>query len=62
MEATSFENLRRLLTEEEADQWHTVKAQIAAERGTQRHRASADAQLLQLTFQRLRHATHPTIQ
>jgi hypothetical protein len=49
-----LENLRRLLTEDEANQWHTVKAQISAERGPQRHRASADARLLQLTYQRLR--------
>jgi hypothetical protein len=50
-----LENLRRLLTEEEAEQWHIVKAQISAERGAQRHRASSDARLLQLTFQRVRH-------
>jgi hypothetical protein len=49
-----LENLRSLLTEQEADQWHEVKAQIASERGTQRHRASSDARLLQLTLQRLR--------
>lgn len=49
-----LENLRSLLTEQEAEQWHAVKAQIASERGTQRHRASADARLLQLTLQRLR--------
>lgn len=49
-----LENLRLLLSEEEADQWHTVKASIAAERGAQRHRASSDARLLQLTYQRLR--------
>jgi hypothetical protein len=49
-----LDNLRRLLSEEEAAQWHVVKAQIARERGTQRHRASSDARLLQLTLQRLR--------
>ena len=49
-----LENLRGLLSEEEAEQWHIVKAQIASERGTQRHRASSDARLLQLTLQRLR--------
>lgn len=49
-----LDNLRSLLTEAEADQWHDVKAQIASERGTQRHRASSDARLLQLTLQRLR--------
>ncbi len=51
-----LENLRVLLTEAEAEQWHRTKAEIGAERGAQRHRASADARLLQLTFARLRHA------
>jgi hypothetical protein len=49
-----LENLRSLLTESEAEQWHIVKAQISAERGAQRHRASSDARLLQLTFARIR--------
>ena len=51
-----LENLRTLLNETEADQWHVVKAQISSERGVQRHRASSDARLLQLTLQRLRNA------
>jgi hypothetical protein len=55
--AFKLENLRALLDEQEADLWHTVKAQISSERGVQRHRASADARLLQLTLQRLRHRT-----
>lgn len=49
-----LENLRVLLTEAEAEQWHVIKEQIGAERGANRHRASADARLLQLTYQRLR--------
>jgi hypothetical protein len=49
-----LENLRSLLREEEADQWHQVKAEVAGERGKQRHRASSDARLLQLTLQRVR--------
>jgi hypothetical protein len=52
-----LENLRKLLTEAEAERWHSIKAQIGSERGAQRHRASADARLLQLTYQRLRTAT-----
>ena len=51
-----LENLRKLLTEAEAAQWHQIKEQIGSERGVQRHRASADARLLQLTYQRLRSA------
>lgn len=49
-----LENLRALLRENEADHWHEVKRQVAHERGPQRHRASSDARLLQLTLQRLR--------
>ena len=49
-----LENLRILLSEAEADQWHSVKDQVSAENLLQRHRASSDARLLQLTFQRLR--------
>jgi len=49
-----LENLRKLLTEAQAEQWHTVKAAITQERGAQRHRASSDARLLQLTLLRVR--------
>lgn len=49
-----LENLRALLNDAQADRWHTVKAQVSSERGVQRHRASADARLLQLTLLRLR--------
>lgn len=49
-----LENLHALLREDEAERWHAVKRQIADERGAQRHRASADARLLQLTLQRVR--------
>ena len=52
-----LESLRQLLTEQQANQWHAVKASISAERGAQRHRASADARLLQLTLQRVRQTT-----
>mgnify|MGYP000037580604 FL=1 len=58
--AFRLENLRKLLSEAEAEQWHVVKTQISSERGAQRHRASADARLLQLTYQRLRSAAHST--
>lgn len=52
--AFRLENLRLLLQEHEADQWHDVKRQVLEETGPQRHRASADARVLQLTLQRLR--------
>lgn len=51
--AFKLDNLRTLLSDDQADQWHRVKAEISAERGSQRHRASADARLLQLTLVRL---------
>ena len=49
-----LDNLRALLTEQEAANWHTAKAHVAREMGLQRHRASADARVLQLTLRRLR--------
>lgn len=52
--AFRLENLRALLDDQQAEQWHTVKAAVSSERGAQRHRASADARLLQLTLLRLR--------
>ena len=52
-----LESLRQLLTDQQADRWHTVKASISAERGAQRHRASSDARLLQLTLLRVRQNT-----
>jgi hypothetical protein len=52
-----IENLRALLAEGEAARWHAVKQQVSQELGVQRHRASTDARVLQLTFQRLRTAS-----
>lgn len=54
--APSFklENLRALLQDQEAERWHETKQQVSRELGAQRHRASSDARLLQLTVQRLR--------
>lgn len=48
-----LENLRSLLSEDEAACWHDVKQQVANELGLQRHRASSDARVLQRTLQRL---------
>jgi len=52
--AFRLDNLRGLLSEEEARHWHTTKQQISDELGLQRHRASSDARLLQMTLKRLR--------
>jgi hypothetical protein len=51
-----LDNLRALLTDAEAERWHTVKDQVCTELGLKRHRASTDARLLQLTLRRLRSA------
>lgn len=52
--AFKLDNLRALLNEREAADWHVMKEQVARELSLQRHRASSDARVLQLTFERLR--------
>ena len=54
--AFKLDNLRALLNEHEAAHWHVVKEQVAREQSLQRHRASSDARVLQLTLKRLRAA------
>ncbi|MET0333345.1 MAG: hypothetical protein ABW190_03665 [Rhizobacter sp.] len=49
-----LESLRSLLSEEEASAWEATRDQVAREQKVERHRASADARLLQSTLQRLR--------
>jgi len=46
--------LKPTVLDVEAELWHQAKAEVAEERGKQRHRASSDARLLQLTLQRIR--------
>lgn len=55
-----LDNLRTLLTEEEAAVWHSIKAQVQQETALARHRASTDAKLLQLTLQYLRQQSPTT--
>ena len=52
--AFRLDNLRVLLTDREAAFWAVLKQQVASEMRLQRHRASADAKILQRTFMRLR--------
>jgi len=52
-----LESLRALLTEDESARWHLTKQQVANEMALERHRASADARLLQATWMRLRAQT-----
>lgn len=54
MPAFRLDNLRALLTEQEAARWHALKAQVEQSEQLVRHRASTDARLLQYTLQRLR--------
>lgn len=49
-----LDNLRALLSDREAASWAVLKQQVATEMRMPRHRASADAKLLQLTLMRLR--------
>jgi len=49
-----LDNLRSLLSEAEARDWYATKQAVSNELGLTRHRASADARLLQMTVRRLR--------
>ncbi len=49
-----LDNLRALLSETEARNWHATKQQISSELRLPRHRASTDARVLQMTLRRLR--------
>lgn len=49
-----LEPLLTLLNEHEADRWNEVKHRVADETGLLRHRASADARLLQQTWAAVR--------
>ena len=49
-----IENLRSLLSDEEAGRWHGTKERVRHECSLARHRASVDAWLLQQTWLRVR--------
>jgi DNA polymerase III epsilon subunit-like protein len=46
-------DLRSLLDDEKAARWDAIKADVQAELNLQRHRASHDARVMQMTYQRL---------
>lgn len=46
-------DLRSLLDDEKTARWDSVKSDVQAELDLQRHRASHDARILQMTYQRL---------
>lgn len=52
--AFRLDNLRALLHEDEAARWHDAKESVMREMRLQRHRASSDARVLQMTIMRLR--------
>lgn len=54
IQAFRLETLRSLLSEEEAALWHSTKQVIGNEVRLERHRASSDAKLLQLTLLQVR--------
>ena len=49
-----LEDLRRLLTEDEASRWHDVTLAVRSEQNLRRHRASSDARVLQLALERVK--------
>jgi DNA polymerase III epsilon subunit-like protein len=48
-----LDSLRALLTDTQAALWHELKRRVAAQSGLARHRASADARILQQTWMAL---------
>jgi hypothetical protein len=52
--AFRLEDLRRLLSEDEAARWHQVISDVRREQNVCRHRASTDAKVLQLALLRVR--------
>ena len=52
-----LEDVRRLLSEEEARRWNAVQQEVRAEAQLRRHRASADAKVLQMTLLRVKQGT-----
>ena len=50
----AIEDVRALLSDREAAFWHVLRQQVATEMRLQRHRASADAKILQATLARMR--------
>ena len=48
-----IDSLRSLLNEDQADRWADQRREVTRELGLNRHRASADARILQLTYARV---------
>ena len=55
-QAFRLEDIRSLLSQEEADRWQETKDEVIAELGIDRHRASNDAKVLQATLLRVKNA------
>ncbi len=52
--AFRLEDLRTLLSEDEAQRWHQITGQVRSEQRLARHRASSDARVLQLALMRVK--------
>jgi hypothetical protein len=52
--AFKLENLRALLSDEQAALWHAAKTEVLAATSQERHRASIDARVIQQTLARVR--------
>lgn len=55
-QAFRLEDIRTLLNEAQADNWHTTRLQVQTDLCLPRHRASNDARILQTTLGRVRAA------
>ena len=53
-----LEPLTAIMSEYQLSNWHNVKRLVIEEQGLQRHRASSDAKILQLTYLRTRLTQH----
>jgi hypothetical protein len=51
-QAFKLESLRSIISEQQLPFWHTCKEQVIYQCQFRRHRASNDARILQLTYQR----------
>ncbi len=59
VQAFQLEDIRSLLTQQEADAWQEAKAQVIDELKIERHRASNDARVLQATLVRVKTMQQP---
>lgn len=59
--AFRLQDLRTLLSEEEAQRWHQTTSLVRSEQRLSRHRASSDARVLQLALLRIKSEPAPAL-